>query len=344
VVDRNNRKAWAREHFKGFENVLMPSFSADFRHLDESGIRLDVRQSIRHGFFSSLCALESGLSRQEKKQMLTVAAGAAGDDLGISLSLTGDTIEENIEILEHAESVGATHALICYPQAFVPRSEDDVYDFVRPLADATSLGLCLFVSDKFSFHHLHPSGVPFAAYERLAGLDNVVAMKLGGMDSGMILECFERFSDRLLVTTTNFGMLPMLVQTFGMQWSGAWTVEALQSPEKRHAVEFFQLLTDGKFEQAMRIYWMLTPALGTMLRIMAPLVSTGTYHWPLLKYQQWLSGGNGGMTRVPCMRMYDRDMTAVRAGLAAVGVQCTDADDAFFAGRSARRNSAGAAA
>lgn len=334
-IDRKNRKAWAREHFHGFENVLMPSFSTDFRHLDEAGICLDVRQSIRHGFFSSLCALETGLSIAEKKRMLSVATDAARDEIGISLSLTGDTVDENIEVLRHAESVGATHALVCYPQAFVPRSQDDVYDFVRRLADATSLGLCLFVSEKFSFHHLHPSGVPFAAYERLADLDNVVAMKLGGMDSGMILECFERFNGRLLVTTTSFGMLPMLVQTFGVQWSGAWTVEALQSPEKRHAVEFFQLLKNGKFEQAMDIYWMLAPAMGTMLRIMTPLVATGTYHWPLLKYQQWLSGGNGGMTRVPCMRMYDRDMVAVRAGLAAVGVECADPDSDFFTGRNA---------
>ena len=333
-IDRKQRSEWAREHFQGFENVLMPSFGADLRHLDEAGIRLDVRQSVRHGFFSSLCALETGLSMTEKKRMLTVAAEAAGNDIGISLSLTGETFEENVELLQHAESVGATHALICYPQAFVPRNQDEIYDFVRRLADATNLGLCLFVADKFSFHHLHPSGVPFDAYERLADLDNVVAIKLGGMDSGMILECFERFGERLLVTTTNLGMLPMLVQTFGVQWSGAWTVEALQSPEKRHAVEFFQLLKDGKFEQAMQIYWMLTPALGAMLRIMAPLVPTGTYHWPMLKYQQWLSGGNGGMTRVPCMRLYDREMQAVRGGLAAVGVTCPDPDDNFFIGRS----------
>lgn len=313
----------------------MPSFSADLGSLDDDGIRLDVRQSIRHGFFSSLCALEAGLSMDERKRMLRVAADEAGNEIGISMSLTGETLDENIELLKYAEGLGVTHALVSYPQAFTPRTQDDIYEFVRTLADATNLGLCLFVSDKFSFHHLHPSGVPFDAYERLAGLNNVVAMKLGGMDSGMILECFERFGNRLLVTSTNFGMLPMLVQAFQLQWSGAWTVEALQSPEKPHAVEFLNLLVQGRFDQAMKLYWFLAPALGTMLRIMAPLTVTGAYHWPMLKFQQWLSGGNGGMTRNPCMRLYDRDMTAIRNGLRAVGVDCADPDDDFFTGRSA---------
>jgi 4-hydroxy-tetrahydrodipicolinate synthase len=335
-VDRTDRKAWAKQHFQGFENVLMPSFTADFRELDEAGIRLDVRQSKQHGFFSTLCVLEAGLSGAEQRRMLEVATDEARGEIGVSLSLIGETLEENIALLKHAESVGASHALVHFPQAFTARTHDDVYNYVRALADSTNVGLCLLAADKFSLHHLHPSGVPMEAYERLAALDNVVALQLGGLDAGMILESFERFSDKLLVTTVHFGMLPMLVRTFGLQWSGSWTVEALQAPDKRYAVNFLQLLRDGKFDAAMEVYWKLTPALGTMLRVMAPSAPTGTSPWPMMKYQQWLTGGNGGMTRVPCMRLYDRDMQAVRGGLAAVGINCADSDDDYFTGRSAR--------
>ena len=45
-------KAWAKEHIRGFENILMPSFTPDLSGLDEAGVRLDVRRSIEHGFFS----------------------------------------------------------------------------------------------------------------------------------------------------------------------------------------------------------------------------------------------------------------------------------------------------
>ena len=333
-VTRKDRKQWAREHFRGFENVLMPSFNADLSELDEEGIRLDVRQSIRHGFFSSLCALETGLTMEEKKRMISIATDEAGDKIGIALSLTGETIAENIEILKHAESVGATHGLLSYPQSFSPKTQDDVFRFASTVAEATNLGIYLFVSDKFAFHHLHPSGVPFEAYDKLADLDNIIAMKLGGMDAGMILECFERFNDRLLVTTVNLAMIPMLRKSFDVRWSGAWTVEALQSPEKPYAVQFFNLLLEGKTEEAMKVYWQMGPALGAMMRIMAPLIPTGMYHWPLLKYQQWLSGGNGGMTRQPVMRVFERDLQVIRGGMRMIGIDCPDSNENFYLGRS----------
>lgn len=341
-IAKGDRKAWAKEHFRGFENVLMPSFNADLSELDEEGIRLDVRQSIRHGFFSSLCALETGLTMAEKKRMLSVACDEAGDKIGIALSLTGETLEENVEILRHAESAGATHALLSYPQSFAPKSQDDVYRFGKAIADATNIGIYLFVSDKFQMHHLHPSGVPFEAYEKLADEPNVVAMKLGGMDAGMIYESLERFSDRLAVTTVNLGLIPLLRKGYDVRWSGAWTVEALQSPERPHAVQFFNLLLDGREREAMAKYWEMAPALGAMIRVMMPLIPTGLYHWPLLKYQQWLSGGNGGMTRQPVMRVFERDLQVIRGGLRAVGVDCKDPNEDFYLGRSvlARRRGA----
>jgi len=333
-VKKSERKAWAREHFRGIENVLMPSFNADLTELDEEGIRLDVRQSKRHGFFGSLCSVETGLTAEEKVRFVQIACDEAGDDFGIAVSLAGDTIEGDLALLKAAEAAGATHGLLSFPQAFTPKSQDDIYAYGKRLADSTNMGVYLFVSDKFGFHRFHPSGVPFDAFEKLADLPNVVAMKVGGMDAGMIYECFERFSDRLLVTSVNIGMIPLLRKSYDVRWTGAWTAEALQSPEQPHAVEMMNLLLDGKTDAAMAKYWRMAPALGSMMRIMAPLVPTGAYHWPLLKYQQWLSGGNGGLTRQPAMRVFQRDLQVIRGGLAAVGVVCPDQDEDFFLGRS----------
>ncbi len=333
-ISKSDRKAWARQHFRGIENVLLPSFNADLTDLDEEGIRLDVRQSKKHGFFSSLCSVESGLTEEEKARFVAIACDEAGDDHGIAVSLAGDTIEQDIALLEKAQKAGATHGLLSFPQSFVPKSEGDIYEYGKRVADSTDMGIYLFVSDKFGFQRFHPSGVPFGAYEKLADLPNVVAMKVGGMDMGMIYECFERFSDRLLVTTVNIGLIPLLRKTYDVRWTGAWTAEALQSPEHPHAVQMMDLLLEGETEKAMQVYWRMAPALGSMMRIMAPLMPTGTYHWPLLKYQQWLSGGNGGMTRQPAMRVFQRDLSVIRGGLAAVGVTCDDPDEDFFLGRS----------
>lgn len=343
TVARGEGKAWARERFRGFENLLIPSFDASLRELDERALRLDVRQSVRHGFCASRCALDAGLTPAEKRRMIAVAADEAGGAIGIGLTLCEASLEACIDLLAHAEAAGATHALLELPLDLRPESQEEVFAFGRAVAESTALGICLPVSVRSAFRHLHPSGVPFDAYERLADLDNVVAMQIEGTDAGLVLECCERFGDRLLVTSVHLGMLPMLVQAFGVEWSGAWAVEALQSPEKPYAVQLLELLSLRRFDDAMHTYWQLAPALGVMQRLLAPAALTGAYHWPTLKFFQWLSGGNGGMTRQPCMRLYERDMNAIRAGLAVIGIECADPNEAFFSGRNGRRAGRGTA-
>ncbi len=345
AIDASDRKEWAREHFQGFENVTMPSFTPDLSQLDEEGIRRDVRLAIRHGFFSTLCSVETGLTHDEKRRFLEIAADEAGDSISVALSLSADTIGENISLLAHAEQVGCTHALLSYPHSFRPASEDEIYEYASTVIDATNLGVYLFVSDKFGFQNVNPSGVPFGVFDRLVDRPNVIAMKLGGMDSGVMFEAFERYGGKVLVCTLNPGLFPLTVKHFGQQWSGAWTVEALQTPEQPLMVEFFDLLKQGKEDEAMTVYWRLAPAIGAMAGLMAPLVPTGAYHWPLLKYQQWLGGGNGGMTRQPCMRVFQRDMDMVKGGFRAAGLQiATDSDDDFFVGRTFAGATAGASA
>lgn len=330
------RKDWARAHFRGLENVLAPSFDADLRELDEEGLRLDVRQSIRHGCFSTACALDAGLTLAEKKRMVSVAVQEAAGRIGVSVAPGAIPLEETLEVLAHAEAAGATHVHLGYPQDFQPRDARDLIAYVRQVSAATGLALCLVVSDRHAFHALHPSGVPLEALEELAGLENVVALELGSLDAGLVLECCERFGDRLLVSSPHLALLPMLCSSFAVQWSGPWAVEALQSPERRYAVELFEHLVRGRTTQAMAIYWQLAPALGATARVAASYAHAGAQHWPLLKYQQWLSGGNGGMTRQPVMRLFQRDMQAIRASLAAIGVECAQDDAEFFRGRSAR--------
>ncbi len=77
-------QAWAREHFKGFENILIPTMTADRRQLDEAAVRHDVRQAMAHGFFGSFCA-GIGLSTSEMKQFLAIAADEARGKLCLSM-------------------------------------------------------------------------------------------------------------------------------------------------------------------------------------------------------------------------------------------------------------------
>ena len=84
-----DHKAWARKHFRGMENLFLPSFTADFAQLDEEGIRADVRQAARQGFFSTLPVNLGLKSRDESRRLLEIVADEARGKILVTAGVSG---------------------------------------------------------------------------------------------------------------------------------------------------------------------------------------------------------------------------------------------------------------
>lgn len=336
TVARADLKDWAREHFVGAETIVMPSFDPELRELDEAGIRLDIRQSIRHGAFSAFCAIESGLTHDEKLRFLEIAVDEAAGEICVGFPLQGDSVAENIELLQAGQRIGVSHAMVSYPQNMALTDEATLIDYHERLIEASDLPLVLFHNDKFGLEHLHPSGLPIGVFDRIVEHDSVVAVKVSVMDLATLDLCFERYNDRVLVSTPTVLQLPLVMSHYDMQWTGAWTIEAFQTPDQPLVIEMLDALRAGRSEQALGIFARLGPLLAAFGPRLARMMPSGTYHWTFFKYLQWLSGGNGGVTRPPAMRFLPADMAEIRGAFAACGLPVTDADDREFAlGRSA---------
>ena len=335
-VTRSERKEWARSALRGIENALMPSFTADLTRLDEEGIRWDVRQAIAHGFFSTMCACETGLTLAENKRFLEIACDEAAGRILVSFTLLLDSFEDDIELLAHAEKVGASHALMGYPQTFRPRRENEILEATRRLSESTNLGLVMYASDKFDFVRFHPSQVPFEVYDKIADLPNVVSLKVGFGDPAMTFEAFERFGNRVLVnvgTPWLMGLFPLLRKRYGAQWFGGGSWEMWQSPEKPLVVEYYHHVMKGEVEPARSIYWTLAKGNALMMGNIARGGDIGMYNWPLGKYISWSVGGNGGVMRQPAMRLMPPMMAGRKAQLRAMGIAPREPDEEFFVGR-----------
>ncbi len=57
---KTEARDWAKEHLRGVANVVIPSFSADLRRLNEKGIRHDIRRELELGFAGTLLVSEVG--------------------------------------------------------------------------------------------------------------------------------------------------------------------------------------------------------------------------------------------------------------------------------------------
>lgn len=332
-VQRSEMKAWAKEKMVGLENCILPSFSPDLSELDEEGIRWDVRQSIKSGYFSTLCSAEVGLSLEEAKRFIEIVADEARGKILVSTTLFCNSIEQNIELARHAHKVGVHNGLLGYPPNYFPASEEQVFQDTKRICEASDLGIVLYATHKLNFERFHPSGFRPVLLERMADLDTVVALKLGSADWGFIGEVFDRCGDKILVNCPMISAAPTMIKAYKQQWCGAAVYEMFQSPEQPFVVNFYKLLMEGKTEEAMQIYWRITPLLKMFEQHMMTII-LGTYHWGMLKFHQWCVGFNGGFPRMPVLKMYSQMMMAVKMSYAMVGIQPRDPDDEFWVGRS----------
>jgi 4-hydroxy-tetrahydrodipicolinate synthase len=332
-IRQSAAKIWAREKLRGIENCIFPSFTLDFTRLDESGIRHDVRQSIAHGFCSTVCAVEAGLTFDEAKQFVAIVADEAAGKISVSVNLIFNTMDQSIEMARHAAASGCQTALIGYPFNYQPDGEEELIADTRRIAESADLKFFLYPSEKFGFGRFHPGGFPLSAIEKLLDVDAVAGIKMGIVDPGFMAEIYRRYNDEVIIEYPWERWFPLLAHTYGLQFVGAGAYELFQSPQKRYLVEYFNLLLEGSFDAAMDIYWMLTPVRMVFEKQFMPTRELGTYHWPQQKYYQWLVGGNGGYTRQPVMKLAAHEREEARAALRAIGIEPRENDHEFFASR-----------
>jgi 4-hydroxy-tetrahydrodipicolinate synthase len=338
-VSKIDRKDWARERFVGAESSLLPSFTTDLSQLDEAGIRYDVRQSVKHGFFSVFCA-SVGLTPDEHRRFIEIAVDEAGDDILVSSGAgRGATLEAAVESMRDAEQLGLSHVMYSLPSPDHLQSERDILDFSRQVIASTNLGIVLYAQSGSRFSHLHPGNVPLSIFDALSELPNVVGAKLTQvLDPVMTYECGERLGRKLLLGPVNLELLPLLASVCPVQFTAMWQVEACQSPAKPYVVDYLRLLSQGRTDEAVGLYWQMQPLVRLFWEEQAAVLRNGGHPWSHLKYHTWAVGGNGGALRPGSgghafAPLLPEDRRRIRETYAACGITPDSNDEEYVAGR-----------
>lgn len=332
---RDEVKERARSQWRGACNVTLPSFSADFSGLNEPAIAHDVRLAAQYGFWGTLVASESGTTVDEYIRFLEVARDAAPDDFKLVVHLSFSTLEESLRVADAAEAIGVEAALLSYPPGFRPTSAEDVVEHTAHVAERTDLALILFAVMTWGFKPLHPSGFPPQALERMARLETVAAIKYEAGGPTMH-SCFEdvhrRCAEHALVQNPMEQHMPALHARYGTQWFGTSGYEAFGDRVPR----VLRALQEDRWDEAMETFWSYQAGREAKGAFHGTFAGANLIHRVGWKYLGWLQGFNGGLLRMPQMRLLPGQMKALRAGLAASGFDgMPDSDDDFYAGRHA---------
>ncbi|MCL6552227.1 MAG: dihydrodipicolinate synthase family protein [Firmicutes bacterium] len=329
---RAEAKAWAKATMRGVCNVVMPTFTGDLRRLNPAAIRHDLRRSVACGFWGSLLASECGTTLEEMRQFIEIAAAEAPAGYHLVLHGSFDTLEDVIAMCRVAEGAGCTAVLLAYPLTFYPQSVDDIVAYTEAVSRATNLAIILFAIGFWGFRRLHPSAFPPEALVRMAQLDTVVALKYecGHPGTGGMVEIQKRLGHLLVVTDPFEHNAPVWVDAYGMQWLGTSYYNYFGDRIPR----LFRLMHDGRWEEAMALYWQLQPCREAYQAVRATISGASLVHRLAWKYMDWLNGFNGGPIRMPHMRLHAGQMRLLRDGAVQSGLDVTtDPDDRFFVGR-----------
>ena len=329
-------KKWAKKYLKGLEVPIFPSFSPDLETLDEEGIRWDVNHIIANGFTSVLVAIEAcGLTFEERKKFVEIVCSEVKGRIHVSATVLQDTVEQDIEMLQHMEKVGCTFATVGHPIQYYPRSVEDIYGEYKYICNSTNLGI-VFYPGRLHVRNMHPSYFPPEILPKIADIPNVVALKIGGGSSMAItVMSFRLCGDKILVNDPMPDRWFITVPVYGQQWSGAGPFYAMQTPENPRMVNLFTTLVNGDIDKAMDMYWEGQKGMGGGGGggLEGSYFHTGIVTALSDKYAHWLVGGNGGSVRQPTGRLYDYQKEAMRAGVRAMGVTPREPEEEFYVGR-----------
>lgn len=330
---RHEAREWAFENLRGVANVVIPSFTADLKGLNEKGIRHDIRHEIELGFSGALLVSEVAMTVSEYEQFFAWANDEARGRLKLIRHASFNTLEENIEAAKIAERNGAELILLSYPANFYARTSQDIYDYTKAFCDATNLGVMLFQVPHWGFDRVHPSDIEASLIRRLLDdCPNIAALKAeGGMPSIMgWVEAYRLFSKEVVVTMPLEQYALALAQLVPIQFIGTSDTEYYGNMIPR----IFNLIQEQKYDEATKLYWQLTPARKARAAANAYSSQTQFLNRMLWKFEGWLNGFNGGPLRQPTMRINESTMNNLREALRKSGITPTDSPNSdFFIGR-----------
>ena len=138
---------------------------------------------------------------------------------------------------------------------------------------------------------------------------------------------YHHFRDEVVISCPIEAEIIPLMSVLDVQFSGTANTNWMGD----YYPKAFELARTGKWEEAMKSYWEVQPARAANMAVSSTSTpGTSSINRTQWKYQEWLSGFNGGALRPPAVRLPDRFMKQLRASLQASGLPVTHSPDSEF--------------
>jgi 4-hydroxy-tetrahydrodipicolinate synthase len=308
---------WARENLRGQWTTLMTPFTPD-DELDEDGLRRNIRHVRALGTQGAGCTWGMGefwsLSREERLRVYDIVSDEANGEWPIGAHVTHTSQKEMLALAAHAEDAGFD-LLIVAPPSIVTKTEGQVIDWVRTLAENTSLAIM--------FYNTPQLGIVMSAQglQQICQTPNVVGVKEASFNQELSIETHLLVGrDAIISTPDEWILLKGQELGFEQQVMFANTSDwRFDTPERNHYVQFIDKAMRGDLDKAFYDanvrpikqvsdkWWQRTVK-----------KMNGALPASMCKYWGELMGMAGGHVRPPLVDLSEDEKSELKADVAAV--------------------------
>ena len=246
---KSEAQDWAWENLRGEWSTLMTPFTPD-DEFDEDALRHNIRHVISLGTRGAGCTWGMGefwsLTREERLHVYDTFADEAAGQWLIGAHVTHTSVKEMLHLADHAESTGFD-LLIAAPPYFVTKTESQVVEFIRLLADSTNLAIMFYNSPQF--------GIVMSAdgLSRLCDIPNVVGVKEASFNRDLTIEAHRLLGDSAIISAPDEWVL-FKGRELGFQQQVMFANTSdwrFDRPGENNYVRFIDRATEGDIDDAM---------------------------------------------------------------------------------------------
>ncbi|MBI2935560.1 MAG: dihydrodipicolinate synthase family protein [Chloroflexi bacterium] len=243
---KREAREWARGHLRAQWTTLITPFTPE-DEVDEGGLRRNIRHIRTLGTRGGGCTWGMGefwsLTQAERLRVMDIVSDEANGKWLIAAHVTHTSHKAMLELARHAENRGFD-LLIVAPPYMVTKTEDQVIEYTRLLAENTRLAIMFYNSPQFGIV-MSPPGL-----KRICEVPNVVGVKEASFNRQLSIETHLLLGKQAIISTPDEWIyFEGRERGFGQQVMFANTSDwRFDLPGRNHYVQFVEKASKGEID------------------------------------------------------------------------------------------------
>jgi len=281
--------------FEGIIPAIITPFTSR-GEVDEEAFRENIEFLIESGVHGIAVAGSVGeffsLATEERRRLFEIAASQAKDRIIVLAGTGAITTREAVELTESACDLGVDAALVVTPFYIQPDTEGIISHY-QAISRAVDIPICLYNLPSRTNVNLTP-----AVVDKLADIDNVVAIKESSNDLIQMSEIIRLAGDRIKLMVGND---PLLFPALMMGAVGC--ISPSPNIMGKMVVDMYHYSKSGEAEKAREIQYKIC--------LLRTIYGLGTFP-TAIKEAVNLLGRPGGFPRKPALPLGEKEREKVR--------------------------------